>query len=156
MTIEQALPKEEYGGIKTAVDIAIFNQNNQVLLGKRLVEAGFGTWGFPGGRLKTGEKIIQGSQREIKEELGEEIKIRFTDEILGVRENSIPPFFSHHVTVIIKGVHVGGEPKITEPEKCERWEWFSLNQLPKDLFSGVGEILENYQKRQVAVVSDWY
>ena len=85
------LDLQEGAGIRTAVDIVIFNKQNQILLGKRLVNAGKNTWGFPGGHQKTGEKILETAQREIKEELGEKVDIQFTKQIISVRENFIPP-----------------------------------------------------------------
>ncbi len=141
--------------VKTAVDIVIFDHKGRVLLGKRLVEAGFGCWGFPGGHLKTNEKINECARREIKEELGDKIEIALTNEILAVRENSIAPHFSHHLTVTIKGNYEKGKIANNEPNKCKGWEWFSLDKLPSQTFSGMREILINYKKGKVLVVSDW-
>jgi len=146
---------KEGNGINTAVDIVIFNNKGDVLLGKRLVKAGLGTWGFPGGHLKTGEKIEECAKREISEELGSEARIEPTDEILAVRENSIDPHFIHHLTVIIKGRYIGGDIKVNEPDRCEKWSWFKLDELPSELFSGVRETLMNYKQQKARVVSDW-
>lgn len=146
---------KEGTGIKTAVDIVIFDKKGQILLGKRLAAAGLGSWGFPGGHLKTGETIKKCAQREIEEELGSDAEIRITDQVLGVRENSLAPYFSHHLTILIKGSYEGGEIRVNEPEKCEKWEWFDLDNLPRSLFSGIKEILENHKKSEVLVISDW-
>lgn len=53
---------------------AIVNNDDEVLLAKRPdhVHQG-GLWEFPGGKLETGEQVIQALQREIKEELGIDI-----------------------------------------------------------------------------------
>lgn len=141
--------------IRTAVDIVIFNQEGQVLLGKRKAKAGFDSWGFPGGHLKTGEKIRECAQREIREELDKDIKIKITNEVLAVRENCLPPYFIHHLTMMIKGYYIKGEIKVNEPERCEKWSWFSLENLPSPLFSGVKEILLNYKTSKVSVITDW-
>lgn len=152
---ESNMNLKEGEGIRTAVDVAIFNNNGQVLLGKRLAAAGLDTWGFPGGHLKTNEKIKDCATREIREELGKKIKIELSDEVLAIRENSIKPYFIHHITVIIKGHYLGGDIKINEPNRCQGWSWFDLGDLPLDLFSGVREILINYQQKKVKTVTDW-
>jgi 8-oxo-dGTP diphosphatase len=146
---------KEGSGIMEGVEIAIFNEENKILLGKRLASAGFGTWNFPGGHLKTNEKISECARREIREELGRDIKIDVTGEIISVRENAVAPHHIHHVTIILKGIHKKGDPKVNEPDKCEKWEWFELDNLPTPLFSGVEEALANYAKGISIVVSDW-
>lgn len=153
--MKESLDMKEGEGIRTAVDIAIFSDSGQVLLGKRLAKAGLGTWGFPGGHLRTNEKIADCAKREIMEELGDEANIELSDEVLAVRENSIPPHSVHHLTVIIKGRYLGGDIKVNEPEACEKWAWFDLDDLPAELFSGIRETLTNYQQQKAKVVSDW-
>jgi len=152
---KQEVDLKEGEGIRTAIDVAIFNDNGKVLLGKRLAQAGFGTWGFVGGHLRTGEKIIDGARREISEELGKNAQIEPINEILAVRENSLEPNLIHHVTVIIRGKYIGGDIKVNEPKRCEKWEWFSLDNLPSELFSGVQETLESFKQQKATVVSDW-
>lgn len=153
--MKESVDFKEGEGIRTAVDIAVFSDSGQVLLGKRLAKAGLGTWGFPGGHLRTGEKIADCAKREIAEELGVAAKIELTDEILAVRENSIPPHSVHHVTVIIRGKYINGDIKVNEPDVCENWSWFDLDDLPAELFSGTRETLTHYREQKAKVVSDW-
>lgn len=155
MKKETSTEFKEGNEINTAVDIVIFNGKGEVLLGKRLAKAGFGTWGFPGGHLRTNEKIEECAQREIHEELGDEANIEVGNEILAVRENLIDPHFIHHLTVIIKGHYVGGDIRVNEPDRCEKWSWFKLDELPSKLFSGVRETLMNYKQQKTRVVTDW-
>ena len=143
------------GVIAAAVDVVIFNEEGKVLLGKRLTKTGNGHWGPPGGHIRSEEKIVDAANRELREELGEKIKVRVTGELIGVRENSLPPDRIHHLTVIIKGYYISGEPQVAEPDMCERWEWFSLENLPSPLFSGVEQALKNYQQGKALVISDW-
>jgi 8-oxo-dGTP diphosphatase len=151
------LPKEkleEETGIMCAVDVAIFNADGKILLGKRLVKAGFGTWGFPGGHLKKDEKLIDAARRELAEELGNNADIEVTDQILAVRENHLAPYFTHHITTIIKGLYRFGKIEMNEPDKCEEWKWFDLDNLPSPLFSGAEETLKNYQNNKINIVTD--
>lgn len=125
---------KEGEGIRDAVDVVVFNGDGEVLLGKRLVKAGEGEWGFPGGHLRTGERIIHCARRELREELGSKARIRIANQIISVRENSIPPLYIHHLTVIIKGSYLGGDIAVNEPESCSEWGWFRLDNLPQPLF----------------------
>lgn len=148
-------PKEN-GDLKVAVDVAIFDRKGRILLGKRLAEEGFGTWGFPGGRMNPGEKAEECAQRELKEELGNDIEIEVDKQVLAVRENKIPPNFVHHVTIILKGKLKSGQPKVMEPDRCSEWRFIDLDDLSKyHLFSGVEETLRNFSRNEANVVTDW-
>jgi len=70
LTMSEIAKLNEPLGTYCAVDVAIYNRQNQILLGERLVKAGFKMWGFPGGHLNPYEKISECAQREIREELG--------------------------------------------------------------------------------------
>lgn len=149
------LDLKEGVGIKTAVDVVIFNEEGQVLLGERLALAGKNCWGFPGGHQKTKELIKDTAKREIREELGNKVEIEITDEIVAVRQNNISPYYIHHITIMVRGRYRGGEIKVNEPDKCKTWQWFDLDNLPSSIFSGEEEILLNYQQGKVRVVTDW-
>jgi 8-oxo-dGTP diphosphatase len=146
---------EEETEIMCAVDVAIFDADGKILLGKRLAKAGFGTWGFPGGHLKKDEKLIDAAQRELGEELGNNADIEVTDQILAVRENHLAPYFIHHIVTIIKGLYRSGKIEVSEPDKCEEWKWFDFDNLLSPLFSGVEETLKNYQNNKTNIVTDW-
>ncbi len=148
-------PKEA-GNLRLAVDVAIFDRKGRVLLGKRLTNEGFGTWGFPGGRMNPDEKINQCAQRELREELGDNIEIEISNQVIAVRENKIPPNFVHHVTIILKGSLKSGKPKVVEPDRCGEWRFIEIENLHKyPLFSGIKEALKNYVRDETLTITDW-
>lgn len=153
--VKPGLDLEEGIGIRTAVDVVIFNQAGQVLLGKRKAAAGENSWGFPGGHQKTNELISETARREIREELGSSFDIELTNEVLAVRENKIYPWFVHHLTIMIRAIFKGGKPQLMEQDRCLEWKWFNLDDLPEKMFSAEKEILENYKLKMVKVVTDW-
>ncbi len=108
----------------------IIKNENKILLGKRKKFPC--SWGFPGGKLDFGEEIIPCILREIKEEIGEvEVgNINF----LTVTNDFLPEINEHFVSIILTADYKSGEITLKEPEKCERWEWFSWDELP-DLLS---------------------
>lgn len=72
------------------VTAAVMHNNGRVLIARR-PEQGLlgGMWEFPGGKLEDGETLVQGLQREIREELG--VEIRVEDE-MGVYEHAYSHF----------------------------------------------------------------
>jgi 8-oxo-dGTP diphosphatase len=47
---------------------------------------------------------------------------------------------THYITLIYSVNVYSGDLKIMEENKCEKWEWFDVNDLPKNLFKP----FENY------------
>ncbi len=138
--------------IAVAVDVAVFNKSGQVLLGKRLAQAGYGTWALPGGHVLDKEDILDAARRELEEELGSSAQINISNKIIALRDNSLPPQFIRHLTVILEGQYLGGEVLVNEPERCEKWEWFDLDKLPEPLFNKIGDVLQKYIDNQSAIV----
>ena len=122
--------------VQVGVGLWLFNQQGQVLLGKRLSKHGTGTWAPPGGHLEKGETIEQCASRELFEETGlkiapKKIKIfRVTNDIFQGEDK-------HYVTIHCRTNYDDGVAnfiEVKEPEKCETWKWFNLNNLPSPLF----------------------
>lgn len=117
----------------------IVRKDNKVLLGKRVSSHGSGTWSFPGGKLDLWENPEQCAIRETQEETGLKIKNLkqsiFTNDIFK-EENK------HYITLFFIADYDGGEAKVMEPDKCEKWDWFEWSKLPEPLFSPIKNYLE--------------
>ncbi len=106
-------------------------RETRVLLGERLGAHGAGSWAPPGGHLEFGETIAQCAIREVLEETGlpvydvregPYVNTVFTEEGL------------HYLTVFAIAAAADGLPRVREPGKCARWEWFTWDALPSPLF----------------------
>lgn len=108
----------------------IFNEEGKLLLSLRGPEAKNekGLWEIPGGAIEFGETLAQGLKREIKEELDIEVEII---EMLQVCDHILPQEHQHWVSPTYICKIVKGEPKIMEPEKCDRIDWFTLEEAEK-------------------------
>ena len=126
---------------KVGVGVIII-KDNKVLLGKRKGSHGAGSWSFPGGHLEFNEEIEECAVREVREETGIEIKnirrLTFTNDIFEKEKK-------HYVTLFVISDYASGKVKVMEPEKCEKWEWFEWDKLPKPLFIPIQNLLkQNY------------
>ena len=127
--------------IKVGVGVYILNNHNQLLLGLRKSKHAMGTWCPPGGHMEYGETNEQTAIREVKEETG--LDISPTDITLaGTTNDFFKESGKHYITLHLICKKFSGTPKIMEPDKCAQWQWFDLNNLPKNLMLPVKNFLE--------------
>ena len=124
---------------KVGVGVIII-KDNKVLLGKRKGAHGPGTWCFPGGHLELNEEVEDCAQRETQEETGITVKnvrraTAFTNDIHKSEGR-------HYITLFVISDYASGEAQVKEPEKCERWEWFSWDKLPEPLFLPIQNLMK--------------
>lgn len=146
---------------RLGVDVAII-KDNEVLLGKRrgqvgeaISKVGEGQWAFPGGHLNPGEKISEAGLREVREETGNKMMVKIKG-VIGISETNLPPAYIPHLIVVLLAKYLEGEPVLNEPERCEEWRWFPIDNLPENSFPGVKEALENYKKGMLLGPADYW
>jgi len=109
-------------------------------MGKRKGTLGGGTWALPGGHLEMGETFEECVTREIFEETGLEVQnIKFITAQNNIFDDGIS---RHFVTLLFSADWKSGEPKNLEPDKCERWEWFTWGDFPEPLFIPTKNFIE--------------
>ncbi len=123
-------PGIDYIGV--GVGAIIVNDLGQVLLSQRGPKARnrVGQWENPGGSLEFGEEFDEAIVREIREELGIDVRV---EGVLRVVNHIIAVERQHWVAPTFVVRHVGGTPRITEPDKCSAIGWFDLDDLPEPL-----------------------
>ncbi len=133
---------------KVGIGVMIQNKEGLVLLGLRKNSHGSGEWSFPGGHLEMGETILETAKRETKEETNLDINefelISVADEMRYLKSDG-----KHYLNIGVKGLYGGGEPKVMETDKCEKWEWFNLNKLPTNLFEGTELSINNFKNKTI-------
>jgi 8-oxo-dGTP diphosphatase len=106
-------------------------KDNCLLLGKRKNAHGAGTWSLPGGHLEYGESFAACASREVYEETG----LICEDVILHAITNDVfTKEMKHYVTIFMKATSFSGNLEVKEPQKCSEWKWFSLQNLPENIF----------------------
>ncbi len=112
-------------------------ENGKVLLDKEQKDYGITPWFFPGGRLNSpNENIENACRREVKEELGIDIKIikqlKTLEKIMPDNKKSI----LHHFLAERIG-------EITMGDDVIEYGWFDINNLPPDCSFNVYEIIRS-------------
>jgi 8-oxo-dGTP diphosphatase len=125
---------------KVGVGILIF-KDRKILLGERKGSHGEGEYAFPGGHLEYMESFEDCAKREIAEECGIEVEnIRF--EFLANLVKYAP---KHYVHIGLIADWKSGEPKVLEPDKCESWVWYNIDNLPEPIFEACKLSIEVYK-----------
>ncbi len=121
----------------------VLNSENEVLLGKRKNSYRSGWYGLPGGPVEVNEQLESALQRELAEETG----LVLTDrEYVGVvRENQGKYDFIHFIFLVRSDAQ---EPKLLEPDKCESWEWFSVETIPENTLPGHAAAVALFMKNE--------
>jgi len=88
-------------------------------------------YGLPGGRLEEKEQLVVCASREVEEETS--IKTRSLEYIGVIKEAQEKGDFVHFV---FSCSNYDGIPVLTEPNKCEGWNWYSLDKLPENILPG--------------------
>lgn len=127
--------------IKISCDIFVVKEG-KLLLGIRKNTYGAGDWGLPGGHLEWGEKLTDCAIRELKEETSiNATKLKLITVVDDTREAE------HYLHFAFLAEKYKGEPQLIEPEKCEKWEFQDLNNLPKNLFWPHVQLIENLKSQ---------
>jgi len=108
-------------------------RRGRVLLGRRRGSHGEGYYAAPGGHIEFGESFEQAACREVLEETGMEIadlRLLSVGNYVFKREDGE----RHYIDVDFVCEAPIGEPQLKEPEKCDSWDWYDLDDLPQPLF----------------------
>lgn len=131
--------------VRVGIGVMILD-NDKVLLGHRLGKrkdtGGIqepDSWALPGGKQEFGETMFEGAIREVKEETNLTIsKVELFGACDDIKEDR------HFVTLHMIARSFEGELKAMELDKEDKWEWFSLNNLPDNLYSPSRKFIDSY------------
>ena len=119
--------------------IVLDKDKKQLLLGKRLNSYKAGTLGLPGGKIELEEPLEECGKRELQEETS--LQGKNLQYVGVVRELQKSYNFIHFV---FSCDEYDGLPQTVEPEKCEGWNWYPFESLPKNILPGHKAALDHY------------
>ena len=133
---------------KVGVGILIL-KGNQTILGKRCGSHGAGEYGGAGGHMENGESFEEAILREISEEFGSHFKIKNLRFSCVTNLRKYAP--RHYIDIGMLAEWESGEPKVMEPDKVEKWEWFDIDNPPprEDSFGCLHNYIEAYKTGKV-------
>lgn len=125
--------------IKVAVYILLM-KGSEILLARRF-NTGWqdGNYGLPAGHLEPNETIKQGAIREMQEEVGITIKSEDVEYIHTMHR------MNRYIDLFFVCSNWEGTPKITEADKCDDVQWFSLDSLPENIIPSVRHAILQYK-----------
>jgi 8-oxo-dGTP diphosphatase len=124
-------------------------KDNKVLLGRRHEDPnkadselhGEGTWTMPGGKMDFGESFEDSAFRETHEETSLKLN-KDKLKLISLTNDRVPD--AHFVTIGFLTDEFEGEPQVMEPDEITEWKWFSLDNLPENMFFPSKKIVKNY------------
>ena len=117
-----------------------FLQREKVLLLRRF-NTGYedGNYSVPAGHLEGNETVVQAAIREVREEVGVELR----PDDLAVVGTMHRKFGDERVDFFVSVSRWAGAPSNREPGKCDDLSWFELDALPPNTIPYVRRALEN-------------
>ena len=113
--------------IKTSVVACIIDGEQRVLLTRRCIEPFCGAWVMPGGKIDLGESILQALHREVREEVGLEVRV---DHLIDVFEHvGIGQQNDHFIILYYRTTPLSFE-LAPNGEECTEARWVAKAELP--------------------------
>lgn len=124
--------------LPVGVSVLLVNNEGRVALGERPsnIEAG-GFLSTPGGRIELYEHLEETAARELEEETGANL-LPTQFRILGFKEHFR---FNSHYFMVYVAARYDGPLQRREPDKCLGWQWWKLEEIPKDRCTEPEDIL---------------
>ena len=119
-------------------------REGKILLGLRKGADGAGTYSLPGGKLEHLESFEACAHREVEEEAG----IRITNVRFQYLANMKTYAPKHWVHIGLCADWEHGEAVVREPGRCERWGWYGLHKLPKNIDTTLAMALESHTENR--------
>lgn len=114
-------------------------ENNKVLLNKH-GDTTF--WKFCGGRVEDYETdLIENAKREVKEEMGIEIKILNEDPFITFTRKETPEGKIDIILVHFLAERIG---EVQQGVDIREWDWHDVNNLPEDLGPNILPALKHF------------
>ena len=123
---------------KVGIGVMVF-KDGKVLLGKRknTNNDGENEYANPGSHVGYMESLEDCAKRETREEAGIEIEnVRF------LSLYNLKKYNKHYLNIGLLADWKSGELQNLEPDKCEGWNWYDLNNLPSPLYGTMPQYLE--------------
>jgi len=132
------------------VGALIHDREGRILLVKRRFEPNKGRWSLPGGMLETGEALADGARREVREELGTELKIQWLFQVAEEIVKDAQEKTRYHFVLVdyLASLDPPGA-KVKLNEESEKYAWFRPEEVEGlDVSDNTRRIVEKYLRER--------
>ncbi|MFN8400065.1 MAG: NUDIX hydrolase [Anaerolineales bacterium] len=132
--------------IMVGATLLVLNKENQLLMIKRTDN---NRWGVPGGAMELGESLEDTVKREIKEEIGVEVKDLelfgvYSGQELYYKYPNGAEVYNVSAVYIIRNF---AENVIVNPDEHSEYKYFDVRNLPEEVSPPIKPILRDLQAR---------
>jgi len=144
-----------HGEHRAPVDVLmLLVKAGELLLTKRAGNSyGSGWWAIPSGHVEAGEDVVSAAVRELKEELGVDVKDGDLS-FVGVT-HARPPDSDPRVGFGFLVSRWDGTPANREPDRCSELRWRPVDDLPAATMPYTREIVRLYREGQTFSRPGW-
>lgn len=133
------------------VGVMIFDETDKVLLGLRIKEGEEASWCFPGGKIEAGETFEQSAAREVFEETCLKLDIpNIQPFTVLIDQSSLRINTTIGLSFKLTDNSLKEQVMVTEPHIFESWSWFSLSDLPPNLFPASAAMIKVWKEEKLA------
>jgi len=134
----------------------VLMKDGKVLMQRRFnTEYEDGKYSFPAGHVETGENFTQCVVREIKEEIGIDLKPEDVKVVHIMHRNSNEAEIGNRIDTFFVAEKWDGEIENKEPNKCDDLSWFDLNNLPENIIPYVKQAIDCIIKKEFYSEFGW-
>ena len=136
---------ESSNKIWLGIMVVMVDKDAHVLMGKRKNAFAAGEYSLPGGHVEAGEQFQKAAVREIEEETTVIVKTKNLH-LIAITNYIEPTWDRQYITFEFYVDQWKGKIQTGEPNKCEGWEWYDLDNLPSPRHYPANRVIEHYKQ----------
>lgn len=134
----------------------VLMKDNKILMAKRF-NTGYedGNYSLPAGHVDAGENFTQCVVREVKEEIGIDVKHQDLKVVHVMHRDLGEGEIGNRIDVFFTAEKWQGNIENKELEKCDDLSWFDLNNLPENIIPYIRQAIDCIKNKVIYSEHGW-